>query len=245
MKISKYNPELTISAPVSGLGTALVAGAALKRGATPATENGMLIAATASAAHPDTFGILREAHAVADDTDLPGTIFKTHPVELFNPGRVVRIRYSVLTADIISASEAVTTTTFTLTSVEDDIDAGFWYVVSGAGIGQTNFIVGSNSTTTTLKAAFTTNLDTTSRLIKILPRFHLFGALNADGTALRSQRGVGAWPIVVLDSYIIRPDHEKQLNPVNDSALTGLDSGSVIRFEADILVRNAIPYSID
>ena len=245
MRISKYNPELTINAPVSGLGTALVKGAALKRGATPATENGMLIAATASAAHPDLFGILKEAHTVAQDTDLPGTIYTTHPVELYNPTRVVRIAYSVLTADIISATEVVNSTTITLTALEDNIDAAFLYVVSGTGIGQVNFLTASADGSATLKAAFGTNLDATSRLIKILPRFHQFGALSADGTALRSQAGAGLTPIIVLDSWIMRPDNEKSLNPVTDSALVNLNNGAFIRFEADILFRNAIPYSID
>ena len=245
MRIGRYSQENAINCPVSGLGTALVAGALLKRGATPATENGMLIAATASAAHPDTFGILREANAVADDTDVPGTIFKTHPVDILNPGRIVRISYSVLTADIITVTQAVSTTTITLAALEDDIDAGFLYVVSGTGAGQTNFLTASASGAATLKAAFGTNLDTTSRLIKILPRFHQFGALSADGTSLRSQAGAGLTPIIVIDSHIIRNDGIKQLNPVTDSALVGLNSLATVRFEADIMFRNAIPYSID
>ena len=243
-KVTRYSQENATNCPVSGLGTALVNGAFLKRGATPATENGMLIAATASAAHPDTFGILREAHAVADDTDLPGTIFKTHPVDIIVPGRIIRISYSTLTADIISATQAVSTTTITLTSLEDDIDAGFLYVVSGAGIGQINFLTASAAGSATLKAAFTTSLDSTSRLIKILPRFHQFAALSADGTSLRSQAGIGLWPVIVIDSWIVQAGDIAQLNPVTHSALTGLN-GNVIRFEADIMVRNTIPYSID
>ena len=244
MEIVRYGQEMTTNLPVSGLGTALVQGALLKRGATPATQNGFLIAATASAAHPDTIGILKEAHAVADDTDVPGTIFKTHPIELVTPFRIVRVAYSVLAADIITVTGAVSSTTITLTDLEDDIDAAFLYVVSGTGAGQINYLTASAAGSATLKAAFGTNLDTSSRLIKILPRFHQLAALSADGTRLRSQAAAGLWPVIVIDSWIIRGEGKDQLHPVNHSALTGLNN-NVIRFEADVAIRDSVPYSID
>lgn len=244
MEIVRYGQEMTTNLPVSGGGSALVQGCLLKRGATPASMNGHLRVATGSAAHPDTIGILKEAHATADDTDVAGTIFKTHPIELVTPFRIVRMAYAVASADLIACTGAVNSTTFAVTSLEDNIDAAFIYVVSGAGAGQINYLTASAGGSATLKAAFGTNLDTTSRFIKILPRFHPLGALNADGTKLTSQDAAGSWPIIVIDTWIVRGEGKDQLNPVNHSALTSLNN-TVIRFEADVAIRDTVPYSID
>src|SRR3990167_5660277 len=245
MEIVRYGQEMTTNLPVSGLGTALVQGALLKRGATPATQNGFLIAATASAAHPDTIGILKEAHGVADDTDVPGTIFKTHPIELVTPFRIVRVAYSVLAADIITVTGAVSSTTITLTDLEDDIDAAFLYVVSGTGAGQINYLKASAAGSATLKAAFGTNLDTSSRLIKILPRFHQLASLSADGTMLSSQAAAGGFNIIVLNTYLVRNNNEESLSPVDHDELVGLNGLASLRFEADVIIRDTIGYSID
>ena len=243
MRIKQYEPDHAINFPVTGGGTAIARNALLMRGTTPADNNGALILATGVGA--DTVAIIREAHAVADDSTPAGTVFKTHPCDLIVPGRVVRVEYSLAAADDIAATQAVTTTTITLTSLEDDIDAAFLYVVDGTGEGQTNFLTASAAGSATLKAAFTTSLDTTSRLIKILPRFHLVGVLTADGIKLGSTAAAGTWTIVVLDNWIIRNGNEQQMNPINHAALTGLDGLASLRFEADILIRNTIPYSID
>jgi hypothetical protein len=245
MRISQYAPDVAINLPVSGGGTALVRGALLKRGPTPGTNNGTLVLASTNAANPDTLAILRENHATADDTLVDGTVFKTHPCDIIVPGRIVRIEYSKDAADDIEATQAVSTTTITLASLEDNIDAAFLYVVAGTGIGQTNYLTASAAGSATLKAAFGTSLDTTSRLIKILPRFHQLASLTADGTKLSSQAAAGQWPVIVLDTIIVRNGNEQQMSPVTHAALTGLNGNASLRFEADILIRDTMPYTLD
>lgn len=245
MRVINYGPENQTNLPVSGGGSAISSGALLKRGATPASDNGMLIPATGSSATPDIIGILRGPHATADDTLINGTVFTTKPVDILVPYRIVRAEYSVASGDLITCTQAVTTTTMTVTSLEDDIDSAFLYVVSGTGAGQLVYLTASASGSCTLKAAFGTSLDTTSKFIKILPRFHQLGSWTSDGTKLSSQAAAGATKIIVIDSFIVRNGHEQQLNPVVHSGLTGLNSLASLKFEANIAIRDTIPYSVD
>lgn len=242
-RVIHYGPDNQINFPVSGGGTALVRGALLRKAATPASTNGHLRLASGTTLD-DVLAILQEAHATADDTDVEGTIFKTHPCDLVIPFRVVRLEYGVAAADLIAATQAVSTTTITLTNLEDNIDAAFLYVVSGTGAGQTNYLTASAAGSATLKAAFTTNLDTTSRLIKILPRFHTLMDLNSDGTKLTSLAAAGTGRGIILDSIIVRNGHETQLNPVTHAALTRLNDYTTIRFEADVVITDTLIYQL-
>lgn len=244
MEVRNYSADNYINLPVSGGGSAIVKGTLLKRGATPATMNGHLRLATGNNANPYAIGVLQEAHATADDTDVAGTIFKTHPIDIVCPFRIVRIEYSLASADLITCTQAVTTTTMTVTSLEDDIDAGFIYVVSGTGAGQTNYLTASASGSCTLKAAFGTSLDTTSKFVKILPRFHQFGSLTTDGVKLASQAIVGAARVLVLDTLLVRDGNELPMDPTKHSALTGLNSVASLKFFADVAIVDSGPYTL-
>lgn len=246
MRIVNYGPDNVTNLPVTGGGSALVAGALLKRGPTPGTNNGMLVLAAAnSTAWVDAVGILREAHATANDTTISGTVFTTHPIQIIVPGRVVRVEYSLATADLIQCTQAVSTTTMTVTSLEDNIDAAFLYVDEGTGAGQTNYLTASASGSCTLKAAFGTSLDTTSYFAKILPRFHPLCALTSDGTKLASVAAAGVHTCMVLDTWIERNNRMEQFNPTKHAALTGLNGLRQLSFWADILIRDSFVYSLD
>jgi hypothetical protein len=247
MRIINYSSEYKLNAPIYGGAADVAAGGLVKRGATPATNNGMLISANGTSAIPDVLGILNSklTYATDGETLIAGTAFVTKPVELLNPVRVIRCEYSKASADLITCTQAVSTTTMTVTSLEDDIDASFVYVAAGVGIGQTNYNTAAAAGASTLKAAFTTALDTTSKFIKILPRFHPFAILNSAGTKLASQAGVGAITVTILDTYIERNGRIDQMDPTKHAALTGLDALPSLRFWADLLIRDAIPYSID
>jgi hypothetical protein len=250
MRISKFNNERVLNCPVFGSGSDILAGALLKRGPTPGTNNGELIQADSNTtAAADALGILMELHdySVTGDNLIAGTNFVTHKVELLSPARIVRAEYQLSSAGTgaIACTQAVSTTTLTLTSLEDDIDAAFLYVVGGTGAGQTNYLTASAAGSCTLKAAFGTNLDTTSYLVKILPRFHQFAGLSSDGTKLATYAAVGVHTVIVLDSYIVRNGRVDSLDPTKHAALTGLNSIRSLRFEADLMFRNTIPASID
>lgn len=243
MRLVKYGPDNVTNLPVGG--GAIVLGAAVTRGATPGSNNGMLIKASGASAIPDIIGILRQELASGDASLIAGTKFTTRPVQIVVPGRIVRIQYSLATADLVVATQAVSTTTITLTSLEDDIDAAFLYVDEGTGAGQTNYLTASGAGSATLKAAFGTNLDTTSYIAKILPRFHQKAILNSDGTMLASQAAVGAVNVMVVDSFIERNGRFESLDPTKHAALTGLSSLRSIKFWADIVIRDTAFATID
>lgn len=237
--------DLRYRVPVYGAGADIKVGAFLMVGATPGTNNGMLIKASGASATPDIIGRLQELHdySVTGDSLIAGTNHVTHPVLLVHPFRIFRLEFDP--ASVITASQAVTTTTITLTSLEDDIDAAFLYVQSGTGAGQTNYLTASASGSATLKAAFGTSLDTTSTIIKVLPKFHDLISLNSDGTALASQAAAGAIKGQVLDTYIERNNRLESLDPTKHAALTGLNSIRQLRFYADVAIRDTLVYTVD
>jgi hypothetical protein len=243
-KIWKDNKNDIVNLPIYGAAADILAGAFVMRGATPATNNGMLIKASGSSALPDIIGRLQSMldYSVDGETLIAGTAFVTKPVLLAAPFRIHRLEYDL--ASVITCTQAVSTTTMTVTSLEDNIDACFLYVVAGLGLGQTNYATAAGSNTVTLKAAFGTSLDTTSTFIKILPRFHQLLGLNSDGTKLSSQAAAGAVEGCVIDSWIQRGSRIDQLNPVKHAALTGLNSVKGLHFFADVAIGNPIPYSI-
>jgi len=246
MRIYNYAPDNVVNLPVTGGGSAIVAGALLKRGITGTQPLGALqIASGNSTAAVDAVGILREAHATADDTDAAGTIFKTHPIQLIDTSRFILIEYSQASGDLITCTQAVSTTTITLTSLEDDIDTGGLYVAAGTGIGQINYLTAAAAGSATLKAAFGTSLDTTSKLVKILPRFHQKAALTSDGTKLASVAAVGIHNFSIVDTLIERNNRMEQFNPVKHSALTGLSSLRDFHIYAVVAIRDSFVHTID
>lgn len=233
--------------PVYGAGSDIKRGSFLKKGTTPGTDNGMLIAANGASATPDIVGMLQALHdySVDGDTLIAGTKFVTHPVLLAHPWRIFRMEYDLTAGNAIVCTGAVTTTTMALTTLEGDIDAAFVYVVDGTGEGQTNYATAAGTNDITLKAAFGTSLSTDSYFIKILPRFHILGSFSSDGTKIASQAAAGAVKIVVIDSYIQRGTRLEQLDPTKHAALTGLTSVKGLKFFADIAIRDSIVYSVD
>ncbi len=246
MRIYEYEPDGTINLPVSGSGSAMVSGTLLKRGPTPGTDNGTLIpCASNTTGSIDAVGILRQAHATADDTVIGGTVFTVKPVQLVDTGRLIIAEYSLASGDLITCSQAVSTTTMTVTSLEDDIDAGGLYVAAGLGIGQTNYLTASAAGNCTLKAAFGTSLDTTSKFVKILPRFHPKVGLTADGTKLASYAAVGVHTVTIFDTLIERNNRLEQFNPTKHAALTGMNAIRDFHIYAVFAIRDTAMHSID
>lgn len=245
--MKERNSEYLLNLPVYGAAADIARGAFVKPGVTAGTDNGMLIAATASANHLNVLGRLMEGldYSVEGQSLMAGTAFITKPVMLaINGAKLFEIEYSQLAADDVATTQTVTTTTATVTSLEDDIDGAFLYVTDGDGEGQTNYLTASAAGSCTLKAAFGTSLASGDTFIKILPRFHSLLALSADGTMLRSQAAAGAWvEAKIIDNFIYRNNRKQQLDPTKHAALTGLTSLRSVRFTALIAV-TGIPASM-
>lgn len=244
-RIVTYNQSYKINVPIYGAGADVAKGSLVMVGATPGTNNGMGIVAGGASALPDVLGVLTTGLTYATDgeTLINGTKHVVKPVEPVNPFRCVRLEFDK--TSMVTCTQAVSTTTMTVTSLEDDIDASFLYVVTGTGAGQTNYTTAAAAGSCTLKAAFGTSLDTSSKFIKVLNRFHQIASLNTAGTKLASQAAAGAVAVILMDIFIERNGRMEALDPTKHAALTGLDSLASLRFWADVLIRNAVPYSID
>jgi len=244
MKKNALNPIYKL--PVYGAAADIKLGAFMRVGATPGTDGGLLIKASGASATPDIVGRLNEMLDYSEDGEslIAGTAFVTKPVQLCNPFGIFRIEYDF--SSVITCTQAVNSTTMTVSSLEDNIDGAFLYVYSGTGAGQTNYLTASASGSCTLKAAFTTDLDTTSKFVKIVPRFHDLISLNSDGTKLASQAAVGAIKGMVIDTIIERNgDGGRQMDPTKHAALTGLSDARSIRFYADVAIRDTAVYTVD
>jgi hypothetical protein len=243
--IFKELTNTTYQLPVFGSGADIALGAFMKRGPTPGTNNGELIPATGNNAAPDLIGRLGQFHDFSVDGDnlIAGTAFVTKPIHLAHRFRIFRLEYDQ--SDTMATTQAVNSTTITLTDLENNIDAAFLYVVGGTGIGQTNYLTASGAGSATLKAAFGTDLATSDTLIKILPRFHQTMSLNSDGTKIGTQAAVGTITVMTIDTHIERNGRVDQMDPVKHAALTGLNNVRSVKFYSDVAFANTIPYAID
>lgn len=241
-EVRHYGPDNQINFPVTGGGSVIPKGALLKPGTTDGTNLGLLIPATGSTEAVSVIGLLQQASVVANDSTATGTVFTTYPIDILTQYRTVRMEISQASGDSVACTQAVTTTTMTVTNSENTIGGSFVYVTVGTGIGQTNFVTASASGSFTLKAAFGTSLDTTSKYIKIPRRFHSLIFMNSDGTKMASQAAASSMRGLILDIFIVRNGEEHPLNPVNDSAYTGLNSLASLKFYADVALIEPGPY---
>lgn len=252
MRVLEYQKELELKIPVSGAGAAIPIGSLLGKKTTPASNNGHLELLSGNNANINGIGILKGAHATANDCDVAGTTYSetgidatstVHPIELVQPWRIIRMEYSQASADLITVTSNVGTT-LTIGSLETNIHAAFIYVVSGTGAGQTNYVTGSSAGSCTLKAAFATTLDATSKIIKILPRFHGLISLNSAGQRLSSQAAAGAMKWGIVETWYVNGNNEQRMSPTAHAALTGLQNVQSLRFEADVAVVPNLIYAL-
>lgn len=190
----------TVKMPVTGGGTAIVDGALIFPGTTQGTNLGLMIVGTGAAAA--TVGILKGAHAVAADSVQAGTLWTYRTIELLTPVPFAEVEYSQASADTLAVT-SVSTTTVTITSLENNADTGWLYAVSGLGAGTLAFCPAINGGTATTKTA--TGWDSTTKVIHIFRIGHATATLNAAATAFKTQAAAGSWTIFNWENYIDFP----------------------------------------
>ena len=162
-----------------------------------------------------------------------GVTWPSHEVKPSFDAMVCRAQID-LTSTITVTS--YTGSTITLTSLENDIDSSWVYVVGGTGAGQTGFVITSGSGSCVVKSAFTTDLDGTSTIVKIPRIFHGLQYENATFDKFGTQAAVGAKKIKVLNTWIERNGYKELLTPVNHHNLQGLNSAATnVKFWVDYL----------
>ena len=189
-----------LKVPVDGVGLDIQAGAVLSPGTvnTDSTAKTLGTFGLSVATGVDALGLLVSLHdfSVTGDTDTDsGSAHVLREVDPFYPGCLVAAEYDQ--TDTMAVASA-TSTVATVSSIEDNIDGGWLYVVSGTGIGQLLFIMDSAAGTAGYVSASTTTLDNTSTLIKILPISHSLLKMNATCDKLGTDAAAGTWTCKVV-----------------------------------------------
>lgn len=247
-----------IPLPVIGGAADLAAGAIVMRGATAETDLGVLINCTATSL-VDAVGVLAELHDYSESGDasisgadtwfgIPATKVQSpaRQVELLDAHTLLNIPYDLSDTAAVGSYSAPTVT---ITSLEDNIDTGFLYIVGGTGIGQLEFIATSASGSCTVSSNFATALDNTSTVIKILPLFHQLAkiavATATAETKIGTDAGAGSARIMVMQNRIVRRGLDETLDPHQHGGLTGLNSLSGLKFYAVVQALNTSFHPID
>lgn len=158
---------------------------------------------------------------------------------IVNPDATYFAFYDQTTA--ISVTTASTSTTVTITSLEDDIDGAWLYTTEGTDSAATykgllRYLTASASGSCTIDSAAT--IDTSTDVIKILPLGHRTTELNTASTGLMTSAAGSSTPGVFLDimenwgRWASAPTHA--LRYWNDKGLSGL-GGKLATFEAEIV----------
>lgn len=209
--------------PAYGGGANIEEGAVVVKGATPGTNQGFVILPANLASNlANVVGVIGAQNANTSagvDNIQAGTVYSTKPV-MINPDAIYLAEYSQAAGDLLTVV-STSGTTVTIASLEDDIDGGWLYAVAGTGIGQLQYITTAAAGSCTTKTA--TGWDNTTRVIKILPRFHENAILSDAGRKLGTQAAVGGTGYVVLENMIEADSVPAAiLNPLAHSGLTGL-----------------------
>ena len=245
-RLSKYDQKRYGLVPIYGAAADLPVGTMIKVGVTADTDLGACIKASGSSDIPGVFGVLEETLDYSSDGETlqNGTSFVRKKVGLAFNNPIFELEFSQATADSMVASSS--STTVTVGSLEDNIDTSWVYVTAGTGRGQLQYLTAAASGSATMKAALGTTLDgSTSRIIKILRRFHQLVSLTSDGTKLSSQAAVGAVNARILDIRMIRSSEKDEiLDPTVHPGKTGLHNAPV-KFVADVIWLTTASYTID
>lgn len=237
---SPKTPLMSVS--VDGNGTDIIDGALVMAGATAGTNTSAVILATGASA--DAVGVMQGLHDASVDTDTTpddGLIDIRRDVSPFVPGCTVAIEYDQ--SDTAIQDGGGSSTTITGTNLEDDIDGGWIYMVSGTGIGQLFYIKSSTTSTATIKSAAGTTPASSDTFIKILPIFHAKFKLNSTSDKIGTDLAVPGSPLVwvLLKNQIRYTDTAGwiDLDPTVHHNLSGLNS-KFVHFQGLYAPRNTI-----
>lgn len=236
MKLTRALETLNLRYPVKHGGTTMPYGSLVQAGTTAETNLGLLIVASSAAA--DTVGVLKQQYASTEtDSTASGTVWTRKTLEHVAPMYVLDMDYD--TSDTMAVA-STSSTTVTITSLEDNIDTSWLYAVSGTGQYGVYFIDTSASGSCTTKTA--TGWDSTTTCLKILRLFHQLAKLNTAATKIGTDAAAGSWTCLILNNYVLKGGKKFDLDPTLHNGLT-FDAAT--RIVAQVGVRNALSYTID
>jgi hypothetical protein len=230
----------TIKVPFTGKGSVVNDGTLVMPGVTQATDMGLIIPVPAANAGLDNFGIYKGTSATANDSLQAGTTWTFAEIELTTPGLLCEMDYSAASADLLTLTSVVTSTSIAITSWQNNIDCSWIYVAAGTGIGQLLFLTACTSGSGTLMTAPNPSLDTTSKIIFINRIGLKVIGLNAS-SLIKSAAVAGVYTAIVLENYIDSPANgipKQLLNPTIHNGLT-LKIPSKVTFSSRVLMRQS------
>lgn len=215
--------------PLYSATTAIAAGAAIMKGATPGTNQGFGI--IAAPAYPGILGVTEEPDtntSAGGDSKQDGTAYTRYKL-VMNPDAVFIAELTdPVTTNIAVASTSGTTVT--ITSLEDDIDGGWLY---GSDF-QLQWIATAASGSCTTKSA--TGWTSATKVTRLLPLFKILLDLNTAATKLLPAAAVGTGKVIVLENYVEMQGAKREvLNPTKHSGMT---LTSFAKLYSDILFQN-------
>ncbi len=155
----------------------------------------------------DALGIVCESYSTAATIDNKPAEGSLYLKAIVNPFMIYRAEYSQGTT--VTVTTGGSSTTVTVSSLEDDIDAGWLYFVGASGgsaINKLRFLTAAASGSCTVDSAITTT--TSDTFIKILPVNHRLTALTTDGINLKSQAAAGAGvSLHIIENYMVADGH--------------------------------------
>lgn len=165
---------------------------------------------------------------------------------IINPLAVYLTEYSQAAADNVALTQAWSTTTLTLTNLEDNWDGG-WVLGANASAtagfaGQLRHVTAAAAGSCTVNTAPTVAGGTSDTIVKILPVNKILLDLNAGATAIASNAAVDTLTAAIVENYITAKD--RPLEPlkggrhaydVSTNALT-LDMSAGVKAYADVLL---------
>lgn len=237
MRQSSGRDPVVVQVPIYAASGTISQGALIMPGVTADTDLGLFIVGTGAAA--DSLGCLtsKYTYSATNVSNVAGTLWTDVEVELHDQYTPVWVEFDQ--ADTMAVA-STSTTTVTITSLEDNIDTSWLYAVSGTGIGKLAFLTASASGSATSKTA--TSWDNTTTVIKILRLGHPLAKLNSTADKIGTDAAAGSWTVYVLETWFEAQGYPLQrLNPTKHDNLT-LTSP---RFYAKVLVRNTAGHTID
>lgn len=234
--------ELVEDWAVYSNGTIMKKGAVVMRGTTLGTNLNFAILGTGALA--DVIGVLYEEQAAVtagDDSNAAGTNFTKRKV-IVDPFSFYRAEFDQ--ADTMAVASVTSTTQFTVTSGETNMQGGWLYCVAGTGIGELHLITTDDgSGLYTIKEAGT--IAATDTLIKIVPKWHQLIKTSSDATMIGTDAAAGSGKVTVKDIWIKSDSIPlARLDPTKHSGLTGLNSDNV-KFYADVIFRDHVYNTLD
>jgi hypothetical protein len=245
--LSKKLPILTYKWPVKRASTQISYGGLLMPGITAETDLGVLIQAAttglgiAGRLKGLNFGgtMFKNYSTAVTDTLVDGTVWQLADVELWTPAFVDTIEYDQ--GDTMAVA-STSTTTVTVTSLEDNIDTSWLYGVGGLNAGTLTFVQTSASGSCVTKTS--TGWDSTTTLIKILRLFHRLGKIGVTAGKpdyLGTDAAAGSWTIRVMNNKMKSNGTWSYLDPTKHDGLTGLNAtGLATKFYAEIVALSSL-----